>query len=76
MLVAATLFVSGAVAGLYFRVMLIFLASVFVVIASNAVWIYRQDWSWLKLLILFAYLTALQAGYLVGIYVRYRDDQT
>ena len=45
------------------------------VIASNAVWIYRQYWSWLKLLILFAYLTALQAGYLVGIYVRYRDDQ-
>lgn len=72
MLIALILFLGGAAVGLWSRVMLAFGLSGVVLALTILGWIIRGDLSAIRVLVLFAHLTALQAGYLVGAYLRVR----
>jgi hypothetical protein len=72
MLVALILFLGGAVIGLYSRVMIAFGLSGVVLVLSLLAWMIRAELSLVGVLVLFAHLTALQAGYLLGAYLRTR----
>lgn len=72
MLVALILFLGGAVVGVYSRVMLAFGLSGVVLALSVAAWVIRAEVSPAGILVLFAHLAALQAGYLAGAYWRAR----
>jgi len=74
MLVALILFVSGIAVGFYSRVMTAIGLSCLVVILSVAVRIARGDASAIGGLVLLAHLSALQAGYVLGAYLRARSD--
>ncbi|KQP29720.1 hypothetical protein ASF49_16365 [Methylobacterium sp. Leaf104] len=74
MLVALILFLSGIAVGLTCRATVAVGLSALVVALSGMVWIARWDVSVVSLLVLFAHLTAVQAGYLLGAYLRVRSD--
>lgn len=76
MLVALILFLSGFAVGLYGRVLAILALSGLVGILSVVVWTGRGDLSVVGVLVLFGHLAALQAGYLLGAYLRVRADGT
>jgi hypothetical protein len=72
MLVALILFLGGMVVGLWSRVMLAFGLSGVVLALSVLAWMIRGEVSLVGVLVLFAHLAALQAGYLLGAYLRAR----
>lgn len=70
MLVAALLFAMGIWEGWRYRASVLMASSMLVTLAWLALWVFV--WAELdveKVLLLFAYLTAHQAGYLVGAYL-------
>lgn len=70
MLVAALLFAVGIWEGWRYRAPVLMASSMLVTLAWLALWVFV--WAQLdaeKVLLLLAYLTALQAGYLVGAYL-------
>ena len=69
MITSALLFAVGFVLGLRFRFWVILFASLLVVIAYAALALGPTDITLLTLLVLFAHLTALQAGYLLGQFI-------
>lgn len=74
MLIALLLFVSAIAVGFYSRVMTAVGLSGLVAVLSVVVWIARGDASAVGGLVLLAHLSALQAGYLLGAYLRVRAD--
>lgn len=74
MITSFLLSIFGIIVGLYYRAVQLLVVTCLVILVSVSVWLVRREMELLKLLVLFAYLTALQAGYLVGIYVRYSKD--
>jgi hypothetical protein len=75
LLVAALLFAVGIWEGWRYRASVLVASSMLVTLAWLALWIFV--WAQLdteKVLLLFAYLTALQAGYLVGAYLGVDTD--
>lgn len=71
MLVSIILFLAGLITGIYYKVWIILYASICIFFGFFLVWYIKQEVFAIKFLIFFAYLTALQAGYLVGIYIKY-----
>ena len=69
MITSALLFAVGFVLGLRFRFMVIFIGSILVAIAYAALFLRPTDIDLLPLLILIAHITALQAGYLLGLFI-------
>ncbi|WP_264048147.1 hypothetical protein [Methylobacterium flocculans] len=72
MLIALILFVGGGLIGFYSHVLIAFGLSALVLLLSATVWVIRAEVSVVGVLVFFAHLTALQAGYLVGAYLRMR----
>lgn len=70
MLVALILFLGGAAVGLYSHVMFAFGLSGVVLALSLVAWVIRGELTLAGILVLFAHLAALQAGYLLGAYLR------
>ena len=66
MITSALLFAAGFLLGLRFNFWAILFASLFFVIAYAALVLGPTDINLLTLLVLFAHLTALQGGYLLG----------
>ncbi|MCJ2033430.1 hypothetical protein [Methylobacterium sp. J-068] len=75
MIVALILLLGGVVVGLSSRVMLAFGLSGIVLALSILSWMIRAEVSALRVLVLFAHLAALQAGYLLGAYLRTRGGR-
>ena len=74
MITSTLLFAVGFVLGLRFRFWVILFASFLVVIAYAALALGPTDITLLTLLVLFAHLAALQAGYLLGQFVGSTSD--
>ncbi|MBX9930331.1 MAG: hypothetical protein K2Y56_02140 [Methylobacterium sp.] len=76
MITSALLFAAGVALGWrYGHATILLLASGCLVAAYAAVCLIRGEFGALEVLIILAYLTALQGGFLVGQYVR-RGDET
>ncbi|MCK2055524.1 hypothetical protein [Methylobacterium sp. 37f] len=75
MLVALILFLGSLAVGLAGSIRLIFGISAVVLALSGLVWLARGEVGVVGALVLFAHLTALQAGYLTGAYRRYGDEE-
>ena len=75
MLISVILFVAGMIIGLFHRISALLFVSVFATVGFLTIWAFNNDLSYLKILIMFAYLTSLQAGYLVGIYIMYGTEK-
>jgi hypothetical protein len=75
LLVAALLFAVGMWEGWRYRAAVLMASSMLVSLAWLSLWVFV--WAHLdaeKILLLFAYLTALQAGYLLGAYLSADTD--
>ena len=69
MITSALLFAAGFVLGLHFRFWIIEFASLLVIISYAALDLGPADITLLTLLVLFAHLTALQGGFLLGQFI-------
>lgn len=69
MLIALLLFLGGGLVGLYSHALIAFGLSALVLALSIAAWVIRGETTSVGVLVLFAHLTALQAGYLAGAYL-------
>ena len=70
MLVTALLCAAGLLAGLYHqRILIVTVLSFAVTVAYGALMISKAQGGLVDLLILFGYLSALQTGYFIGLYV-------
>lgn len=69
MIAAACLFCAGCLIGIYFRPAAIAAFSCLATLFFAVVWIARGEVTGFSLLIWLAYMTATQAGYLIGSYV-------
>ena len=71
MLVAALLFIAGLILGWNFNAFALVLSSAFIYFGAVALFMATLEVGVLQVLLLFAYLLAHQAGYLVGGYLSY-----
>ena len=69
MITSALLFAAGIILGLRFTIWVITFGSVLLTIASAAWLPWRSDTNLMTLLVLFAHLSALQGGYLLGQFI-------
>lgn len=74
MITSALLLAVGLALGWRYGPAMLVLASGLVALAFVAVCLLQADFSLLKLMILFAHLTALQGGFLLGQYLSCRAD--
>lgn len=68
LLIAALLFLAGVLEGLYYRAQIVVASSILIALVCLPLWALTSAIDLEKVLMLFAYLTAHQSGYLVGAY--------
>lgn len=74
MLVAAVLFVAGLLLGWHFSVVTLVVSSASIFFVTSLLFAFTKGLGILQILVIFAYLLAHQAGYLVGAYLGYSYD--
>ena len=74
MIIAGILFVLGILIGLSFNYPAIVLASLAMTLVMVPLWALRGEFGVFAILVWIGYLFAIQSGFLVGGYVRTRDE--
>ena len=65
-------FLAGLVMSLYFRIVSVFLVSAVFFAVDVMRMVAKSSFAFADVLILFAYLSALQGGFMLGSYLKYR----